>query len=144
MRNKVAQSQTLEELIMFTKHTHSILAVIAALIGANAVSAGNDQTWHYDEASDIIVYSFVGHPPAPGAPDSSRQTADNRSWQYDVETDTVVYNFAGQPVSPVTATAFQQTAVNRPWHYDEETDTVLYNSAGHSVEQATVFAGMTE
>jgi hypothetical protein len=144
MRNKVAQSQTLQEMIMTTKHTHSTFALIAALIGTNAVSAGNDQTWHYDEDSDIIVYSFVGHPPAPGAPESSRQTTENRSWHYDDETDTVVYNFVGQPVSPVAATASRQMAVNRPWYYDEETDAVWYNLADRSVEQATVLAGMTE
>jgi hypothetical protein len=131
-------------MIMTTKRTHSTLVLIAALNGANAVSAGNDQPWHYDEDRDIIVYSYVGYPPAPGAPDSSRQTAANRSWQYDEETDTVVYNFVGQPVSPVVETASQQTAVNRPWHYDEETDTVWYNYTGHSVEQTTVFASMTE
>jgi hypothetical protein len=144
MRNKVAQSQTLQEMIMFTKYTHSRLAVIAALIGANAVSAGNDQPWHYDEDNDTIVYSFVGHPPAPGAPDSNQQTAATRSWHYDEEMDTVVYKFVGQPVSPVVATASQQTAANRPWHYDEETDTVLYNSTNRSVGQAKVFASMTE
>jgi hypothetical protein len=131
-------------MIMNTKRTHSTLVLIAALIGANAVSAGNDQPWHYDENRDIIVYSFVGHPPAPGAPDSSKQTAANRSWQYDEETDTVVYNFVGQPVSPVVETASQQTAVNQPWHYDEGTDAVWYNMADRSVEQATVLAGMTE
>jgi hypothetical protein len=131
-------------MIMTTKRTHSTLALIAALIGANAVSAGNDQPWHYDEDSDIIVYSFVGHPPAPGAPESSRQIAENRSWHYDDETDTVVYNFVGQPVSPVAATAYHQMAINRPWHYDEVTDTVLYNFVDRPVEQATVFASMTE
>jgi hypothetical protein len=131
-------------MIMTTKRTHSTLVLIAALIGANAVSAGNDQPWHYDEYRDIIVYSFVGHPPAPGAPDSSKQTAANRSWQYDEETDTVVYNFVGQPVSPVVETASRQTAVFQPWHYDEETDTVWYNYTGHSVEQIPVFASMTE
>jgi len=129
---------------MTTKYTHSRLAVIAALIGANAVSAGNDQPWHYDEDIDTIVYSFVGHPPAPGAPDTSRQMTANRPWHYDEETDTVAYKFVGQPVSPVVATASQQTAANRPWHYDEETDTVLYNPTNRSVEQTSVFASMTE
>ena len=83
---------------MTTKRTYSTLVLIAALTGANAVAAGNDQPWHYDEDNDTIAYSFVGHPPAPGAPDSSQQTAANRPWYFDEETDTVLYNSTGRSV----------------------------------------------
>ena len=129
---------------MFTKHTHSILAVFAALIGANAVSAGNDQPWHYDKDSDTIVYSFVWYPSVPEAPNVSQQNAENLPWYYDEQRDTVVFNFVGKPVAPVAAAATQQTAVYLPWHYDEEIDTVLYNFAERPGDQTIAIADMPE
>jgi hypothetical protein len=92
-------------MIMITKHTHSILAVIATLIGANAVSAGNDQPWHYDEDRDTIVYSFVGRPSTPEAPRVSQQSVGNLPWHYDEERDTVVYNFVERSGEQATAIA---------------------------------------
>ena len=129
---------------MITKRTHSVLAIIATLIGANAVSAGNDQPWHYDEDSDTVVYRFVGYPAAPEAPNASQQTVRNLPWHYDEERDTVVYNFVGQPVAPVAAIVTQQRDEDTAWYYDEERDRVIYKFVERSGEQTTVFAGMTE
>ncbi|MGD8631438.1 MAG: hypothetical protein PVG72_12030 [Gammaproteobacteria bacterium] len=129
---------------MSIKRTHSRLAVIATLISVNAVSAGNEQPWHYDEDNDTIVYSFVGHPGASQAPNASQQQVENLSWHYDEDSDTVAYSFVGYPGASQEPNASQQTAVNLPWHYDKETDTVVYDFAERTVEQATVVAGMTE
>ena len=90
---------------MTIKRTHSTLAIIATLISVNAVSAGNNQPWHYDEDSDTVVYSFVGYPGAPQAPKASRQTASNLPWHYDNETDTVVYDFAERTIEQATVVA---------------------------------------
>jgi hypothetical protein len=144
MRNKFTQSQTLQEMIMTTKRTHSILAAIATLISVNTVSAGNDQPWHYDEDSDTIVYRFVGYPSAPEAPNVSQQKVENLPWHYDEDSDIIVYSFVGNPGASQAPNAPQQMAVYLPWHYDEETDTVVYNFAERSVKQATVFADMSE
>jgi hypothetical protein len=131
-------------MIMTTIRTHSTLAIIATLISVNAVSAGNNQPWHYDEDRDTIVYSFVGRPSAPEAPRVSQQSVGNLPWHYDEGSDTVVYRFVGHPGASQAPNTSQQTAVNLPWHYDEETDTVVYGFAERTVEQATVFAGMKE
>jgi len=129
---------------MTTKRTHSTLAIIATLISVNAVSAGNNQPWHYDDDSDTIVYRFTGYPGAPETSNASQQKVENLPWHYDEDSDTVVYSFVGHPVASQAPNTSQQTAVNLPWHYDEETDTVVYDFAERTVEQAAVVAGMKE
>ena len=129
---------------MTIKRTHSTLAIIATLISVNAVSAGNNQPWHYDEDSDTIVYRFTGYPGAPEASNASQQQVENLPWHYDEDSDTVVYSFVGYPGAPQAPKASRQTASNLPWHYDNETDTVVYDFAERTIEQATVVAGMTE
>jgi hypothetical protein len=131
-------------MIMTIERTHSTLAIIATLISVNAVSAGNNQPWQYDENSDTVAYSFVGYPGASQAPNAAQQQVENLSWHYDEDSDTVAYSFVGYPGAAQETNASQQTAANLPWHYDKETDTVVYDFAERSVEQATVVAGMTE
>ena len=90
---------------MTIKRTHSTLAIIATLISVNAVSAGNNQPWHYDEDSDTVFYSFVGYPGTPEVPNVSQQQVENLPWHYHTETDTVVYDFAERTVEQATVFA---------------------------------------
>ena len=129
---------------MTIKRTHSTLAIIATLISVNAVSAGNNQPWHYDEDSDTTVHRFTGYPGTPEEPNASQQKVENLPWHYDQDSDTVVYSLVGYPGASQASNVSRQTAVNLPWHYDKVTDTVVYDFAERAVEQATVVAGMTE
>jgi hypothetical protein len=131
----------MQEMTMTTKHTLSVLAIMAAIQGSTAVSAGENTTPFYDEDSDTVVYHFVGGPNMSVRSPGAMPAKDQSTPYYDEDTDTVVYPFTGSPATPDRSPPASSAAGHTTPYYEEDTDTVVYPYIGRRVMQTTAMTG---
>lgn len=90
--------------------------LVSAVLAIGSVQAMADSSWHYDEDSQTIIYSFNGGP-VTQSQSSDNSPAQTGNWYYDEGSDTIVHNGAGSRAKYVRSNPSDEPIFNSELAY---------------------------